>query len=136
MYPGRDIWWHDPVEGHSPVCEPVWVDSEHPLFLLYTSGSTGQAEGHPAFERGYLLGAKLTSKWVFDINDEDIFWCTADIGWVTGHSYVAYGPLAAGRHRRASTKARPLPASGAASGRSSNRRASRSSTRRPPRSAR
>ena len=96
MYPGRDLWWHDLVEGQTPVCEPVWVDSEHPLFLLYTSGSTGKPKGVQHSSAGFLLGAKLTTKWVFDINEEDIFWCTADIGWVTGHSYVAYGPLAAG----------------------------------------
>jgi acetyl-CoA synthetase len=96
MKDGRDIWWHDAIEGHTPVCEPVWVDSEHPLFLLYTSGSTGKPKGIQHSSAGYLLGAKLTSKWVFDLNDDDVFWCTADIGWVTGHSYVAYGPLAAG----------------------------------------
>jgi acetyl-CoA synthetase len=93
---GRDHWWHDVIEGQSPVCEPHWVDAEHPLFLLYTSGSTGKPKGIQHASAGYLLGAKLTSKWVFDLNDEDVFWCTADIGWVTGHSYVAYGPLAAG----------------------------------------
>jgi acetyl-CoA synthetase len=96
MYPGRDLWWHDQIEGQTPVCEPVWVDAEHPLFLLYTSGSTGKPKGIQHCSAGYLLGAKLTTKWVFDINEEDVFWCTADIGWVTGHSYVAYGPLAAG----------------------------------------
>ena len=96
MKPGRDLWWHDVIEGQSPVCEPVWVDAEHPLFLLYTSGSTGKPKGIQHSSAGYLLGAKLTSKWVFDLNDDDVFWCTADIGWVTGHSYVAYGPLAAG----------------------------------------
>jgi len=96
MYPGRDVWWHDVIEGQSPVCEPKWVNAEHPLFLLYTSGSTGKPKGIQHSSAGYLLGAKLTSKWVFDLNDDDVFWCTADIGWVTGHSYVAYGPLAAG----------------------------------------
>jgi acetyl-CoA synthetase len=96
MYPGRDIWWHDAVEGQAPKCDPVWVNAEHPLFLLYTSGSTGKPKGIQHSSAGYLLGAKLTSKWVFDLNDSDVFWCTADIGWVTGHSYVAYGPLAAG----------------------------------------
>jgi acetyl-CoA synthetase len=92
----RDLWWHDLIEGQSPVCEPRWVNAEHPLFLLYTSGSTGKPKGIQHSSAGYLLGAKLTSKWVFDINDDDVFWCTADVGWVTGHSYVAYGPLAAG----------------------------------------
>jgi acetyl-CoA synthetase len=96
MFPGRDLWWHDVIEGQPPVCEPRWVDAEHPLFLLYTSGSTGKPKGIQHSSAGYLLGAKLTSKWVFDLNDDDVFWCTADIGWVTGHSYVAYGPLAAG----------------------------------------
>jgi len=96
MKGGRDVWWHDVIEGLSPVCAPHWVDAEHPLFLLYTSGSTGKPKGIQHASAGYLLGAKLTSKWVFDLNDEDVFWCTADIGWVTGHSYVAYGPLAAG----------------------------------------
>ncbi|HEU5137205.1 MAG TPA: acetate--CoA ligase [Steroidobacteraceae bacterium] len=96
MKNGRDQWWHDVIEGQPPVCDPVWVDAEHPLFLLYTSGSTGKPKGIQHSSAGYLLGAKLTSKWVFDLNDEDVFWCTADIGWVTGHSYVAYGPLAAG----------------------------------------
>jgi acetyl-CoA synthetase len=96
MYPGRDVWWHDVIEGQPPVCEPTWVNAEHPLFLLYTSGSTGKPKGIQHSSAGYLLGARLTSKWVFDLNDDDVFWCTADIGWVTGHSYVAYGPLAAG----------------------------------------
>jgi acetyl-CoA synthetase len=96
MEPGRDVWWHEAVEGHAPVCEPAWVDAEHPLFLLYTSGSTGKPKGIQHSTGGYLLGAKLTSRWVFDLRDEDVFWCTADVGWVTGHSYVAYGPLAAG----------------------------------------
>jgi acyl-coenzyme A synthetase/AMP-(fatty) acid ligase len=96
MKEARDLWWHELIEGQSPVCEPVWVNAEHPLFLLYTSGSTGKPKGIQHSSAGYLLGAKLTSKWVFDLNDDDVFWCTADIGWVTGHSYVAYGPLAAG----------------------------------------
>jgi acetyl-CoA synthetase len=96
MKSGRDLWWHDAIVGLPPVCEPLWVDAEHPLFLLYTSGSTGKPKGIQHASAGYLLGAKLTSKWVFDLNEEDVFWCTADIGWVTGHSYVAYGPLAAG----------------------------------------
>jgi acetyl-CoA synthetase len=96
MKEARDLWWHELIEGQAPVCEPVWVNSEHPLFLLYTSGSTGKPKGIQHSSAGYLLGAKLTTKWVFDIRDDDIFWCTADIGWVTGHSYVAYGPLAAG----------------------------------------
>jgi len=96
MNPGRDIWWHDAIEGHGTSCEPVWVDAEHPLFLLYTSGSTGKPKGIQHSTGGYLLGAKVTTQWVFDLRDEDVFWCTADVGWVTGHTYVAYGPLALG----------------------------------------
>jgi acetyl-CoA synthetase len=96
MQPGRDVWWDEVIEGQSPVCEPVWVEAEHPLFLLYTSGSTGKPKGIQHSSAGYLLGAKTTSKWVFDLRDDDVYWCTADVGWVTGHSYVAYGPLAAG----------------------------------------
>jgi acetyl-CoA synthetase len=96
MTAGRDHWWHDVVEGHAPVCDPHWVDAEHPLYLLYTSGSTGKPKGIQHSSGGYLLGAKTTTQWVFDLRDDDIFWCTADVGWVTGHSYVAYGPLAAG----------------------------------------
>ena len=96
MTEGRDIWWHDLVEGQDTNCAPVHVDSEHPLFILYTSGSTGKPKGVQHSTGGYLLNAKLTNKWVFDLNANDIFWCTADVGWVTGHSYVAYGPLAAG----------------------------------------
>jgi len=92
----RDLWWHEVIEGHSPVCEPEWVDAEHPLYLLYTSGSTGKPKGIQHCTGGYLLQAKLTTQWIFDLRDEDVFWCTADVGWVTGHSYVAYGPLAAG----------------------------------------
>jgi acetyl-CoA synthetase len=96
MTHGRDVWWHDTVAGHEPVCEPEWVDAEHPLYLLYTSGSTGKPKGIQHCTGGYLLQAKLTTQWVFDLRDDDVFWCTADVGWVTGHSYVAYGPLAAG----------------------------------------
>ena len=92
----RDIWWSDVVEGQADTCEPEWVDSEHPLFLLYTSGSTGKPKGIQHSSGGYLLNAIMTMKWVFDINDEDIFWCTADVGWITGHTYVAFGPLATG----------------------------------------
>ena len=96
MQPGRDLWWHDAVADMSKDCAPEWVDAEHPLFLLYTSGSTGRPKGIQHASAGYLLGAKLTSRWVFDLRHDDIFWCTADVGWITGHSYVAYGPLAAG----------------------------------------
>ena len=96
MAQGRDHWWHEVIEGQAPVCEPEWVDAEHPLYLLYTSGSTGKPKGIQHSSGGYLLGAKITTKWVFDLRPDDVFWCTADVGWVTGHSYVAYGPLAAG----------------------------------------
>jgi acetyl-CoA synthetase len=92
----RDLWWHEVIEGQSPSCDPEWVDAEHPLYLLYTSGSTGKPKGIQHSTGGYLLGAKLTTQWVFDLRDDDVFWCTADVGWVTGHSYVAYGPLACG----------------------------------------
>ncbi len=93
---GRDIWWHDVVAGQSSTCEPEWVDAEHPLFILYTSGSTGKPKGVQHSSAGYLLGAIVSMKWVFDYKPTDIFWCTADVGWITGHSYVAYGPLAVG----------------------------------------
>ncbi len=96
MAAGRDLWWHELVAGQSPVCEPELVNAEHPLFLLYTSGSTGKPKGIQHSSAGYLLGVKVTSQWVFDLNESDVFWCTADVGWVTGHSYVAYGPLANG----------------------------------------
>jgi acetyl-CoA synthetase len=96
MHAGRDLWWHDVVAERSTTCEPEWVDAEHPLFLLYTSGSTGKPKGIQHSSAGYLLNAKMTTRWVFDLKDSDVFWCTADVGWVTGHTYVAYGPLAAG----------------------------------------
>jgi acetyl-CoA synthetase len=96
MQAGRDLWWHDTVDQASLSCEPEWVEAEHPLFLLYTSGSTGKPKGIQHASAGYLLGAKLTTQWTFDLNDWDVFWCTADVGWITGHSYVAYGPLANG----------------------------------------
>jgi acetyl-CoA synthetase len=96
MQSGRDLWWHDALVGQTEQCEPAWVDAEHPLFLLYTSGSTGKPKGIQHSTAGYLLGAKLTSRWVFDFKPNDVFWCTADVGWITGHSYVAYGPIANG----------------------------------------
>ncbi|HEX5394218.1 MAG TPA: acetate--CoA ligase, partial [Rhodocyclaceae bacterium] len=96
MVAGRDVWYHDAIEGQSDICEPEWVEAEHPLFLLYTSGSTGKPKGVQHSSAGYLLHAVLTMKWTFDIKPEDTFWCTADIGWVTGHTYIAYGPLACG----------------------------------------
>ncbi len=96
MKSGRDHWWHELTASAAEWCEPLAVDAEHPLFLLYTSGSTGKPKGIQHSSAGYLLNARLTSQWVFDLRDDDVFWCTADVGWVTGHSYVAYGPLAAG----------------------------------------
>ena len=91
-----DIWWSDLLEGQPDTCEPVMVNAEHPLFLLYTSGSTGQPKGVQHSSAGYLLHAMNTMRWTFDIKDHDVFWCTADVGWITGHSYVAYGPMAMG----------------------------------------
>ncbi len=93
---GRDVWWHRELQYVDAVCPPEPLDSEHPLFILYTSGSTGKPKGILHTTAGYLLGAYLTCKYVFDLRDEDVYWCTADIGWVTGHSYVVYGPLAMG----------------------------------------
>ena len=93
---GRDLWLHDVVANQPDACEPEWVDAEHPLFILYTSGSTGKPKGVQHASGGYLLWAVLTMKWTFDIKPNDIYWCTADIGWITGHTYIAYGPLAVG----------------------------------------
>ncbi|CAN5504691.1 acetate--CoA ligase [soil metagenome] len=92
----RDHWLHDEVASQATTCEPEWVGAEHPLFLLYTSGSTGKPKGVQHSTGGYLLHAALTTKWTFDLKPDDIFWCTADIGWVTGHTYITYGPLALG----------------------------------------
>ncbi len=96
MVAGRDKTFDEVLEGQSDVCPPVPVDAEHPLFILYTSGSTGKPKGVQHATGGYLLWAKLTMDWTFDLKPEDLFWCTADIGWITGHTYVTYGPLAAG----------------------------------------
>jgi acetyl-CoA synthetase len=96
MTAGRDSWLHEGLEGQAETCEPEWVEAEHPLFLLYTSGSTGKPKGVVHCTGGYLLHAMLTMKWTFDIKPSDTFWCTADIGWVTGHTYITYGPLACG----------------------------------------
>ncbi len=93
---GRDLWLHDLVDRQDKRCDPVSVGAEHPLFVLYTSGSTGRPKGVQHATGGYLLQAMLTMKWTFDLKPEDVFWCTADVGWVTGHTYVAYGPLACG----------------------------------------
>ena len=96
MTAGRDSWMHEVVANEAKTCEPEWVSAEHPLFVLYTSGSTGKPKGVQHSTGGYLLWAILTMKWTFDIKPSDVFWCTADIGWVTGHSYITYGPLAVG----------------------------------------
>ncbi|MGH8617805.1 MAG: acetate--CoA ligase [Burkholderiales bacterium] len=92
----RDVWLHDLVKGQPETCEPEWVEAEHPLFILYTSGSTGKPKGIQHSTGGYLLWTVLTMQWTFDHKPADVFWCTADVGWVTGHSYVCYGPLACG----------------------------------------
>jgi acetyl-CoA synthetase len=93
---GRDLWMHDVEAGQPDTCAPVPVDAEHPLFILYTSGSTGKPKGVQHSSGGYLLWALLTMKWTFDARPDDVYWCTADVGWITGHTYIAYGPLAAG----------------------------------------
>ncbi len=92
----RDIDWDTLTQQQPNHCEPVWVEAEHPLFILYTSGSTGKPKGVQHASAGYLLHAYNTMRWTFDIKPDDVFWCTADVGWITGHTYVAYGPLAAG----------------------------------------
>jgi acetyl-CoA synthetase len=96
MKAGRDLWWDEATKGQADTCEPVNVNAEHPLFILYTSGSTGKPKGIQHSTGGYLLWCMLTMQWVFDYKPGDVFWCTADVGWVTGHSYVCYGPLAVG----------------------------------------
>ncbi|MDY7547367.1 acetate--CoA ligase [Glaciimonas sp. CA11.2] len=94
--PGFDLWMHKLVSDQPEHCEPEWVSAEHPLFILYTSGSTGTPKGVQHSSGGYLLWAALTMKWTFDIKPNDVYWCTADIGWITGHTYIAYGPTAVG----------------------------------------
>jgi acetyl-CoA synthetase len=96
MKAGRDYWWHDLLAKASADCPAEPLDSEHPLYILYTSGSTGKPKGVLHTTAGYLLGTSLTHKWVFDLHEDDTYWCTADIGWVTGHSYIVYGPLTNG----------------------------------------
>ncbi len=93
---GRDVWWHREMEYVDAKSEPVALDAEHPLFILYTSGSTGKPKGILHTTGGYLVGCYVTTKYVFDLREEDIYWCTADVGWITGHSYIVYGPLANG----------------------------------------
>jgi acetyl-CoA synthetase len=96
MHQNRDVWWHDLIRDEKAACEALPLEAEHPLFILYTSGSTGKPKGILHTSAGYLLGAALSYKLVFDYKETDIFWCTADVGWITGHSYVTYGPLAQG----------------------------------------
>jgi len=96
MAEGRDLWWHDLMDAAGADCEPVWLDSEDPLFILYTSGSTGKPKGVLHTTGGYMVYTAATFKYIFDYHDGDIWWCTADIGWITGHSYIIYGPLAQG----------------------------------------
>ena len=96
MQAGRDLWMADVADKQATRCEPEWVGAEHPLFLLYTSGSTGKPKGVQHSTGGYLMHAALTTEWTFDLKPQDVFWCTADIGWVTGHTYISYGPLALG----------------------------------------
>lgn len=93
---GRDIWYHEALREASADCPPEPMDAEDPLFILYTSGSTGKPKGVLHSTGGYLLMAAMTHKYVFDYHEGDIYWCTADVGWVTGHSYIVYGPLANG----------------------------------------
>src|SRR6266545_555501 len=96
MQGGRDKWWDELMAGASAECPPASLNAEHPLFILYTSGTTGKPKGIVHTTGGFLLGAHMTTKYVFDLRDDDIYWCTADIGWVTGHSYIVYGPLSNG----------------------------------------
>ena len=135
MLAGRDKWWHEVTANQPEICEPEWVAAEHPLFILYTSGSTGKPKGVQHSSGGYLLQAILTMKWTFDNKPSDVFWCTADIGWVTGHTYITYGPLAAAPPRSSSRACRPIPTP-VASGRPFRITGSMSSMPRRRRSAR
>ncbi|WP_028534843.1 acetate--CoA ligase [Paludibacterium yongneupense] len=92
----RDVWWHKLIEGQAETCEPEWMGAEDPLFILYTSGSTGKPKGIQHSSAGYLLGAINSFRWIFDYKPNDVYWCTADVGWITGHSYICYGPLGIG----------------------------------------
>ncbi len=94
MQEGRDVWWHDVIKDQPAECKPEVMDAEDLLFLMYTSGTTGKPKGVMHTTGGYMVGVTTTMKWVFDVKDDDVYWCTADIGWITGHSYIVYGPLA------------------------------------------
>ena len=96
MKEGRDLWWHELMKTVAPRCEAARLEAEHPLFILYTSGTTGKPKGVLHTTGGYMVGVYTTTKYVFDLRDDDIYWCTADVGWVTGHSYIVYGPLTMG----------------------------------------
>src|SRR5690606_28344266 len=96
MEAGRDQWWHELMADASEECPAEELDAEHPLYILYTSGSTGKPKGILHTTGGYMVGTATTSKYVFDLREDDVYWCTADIGWVTGHSYILYGILANG----------------------------------------
>ncbi len=109
MQSGRDHWWHELVAKAAPHCPAEHLDSEDPLYILYTSGSTGKPKGIVHTTGGYSVGTYITSKWIFDLKDDDIFWCTADIGWVTGHSYIVYGPLQNGATTRDVRRRAELP---------------------------
>jgi Acyl-coenzyme A synthetases/AMP-(fatty) acid ligases len=104
----RDLWMHELAQAESDQCPPEWVGAEHPLFILYTSGSTGKPKGVQHSTGGYLLWAAQTLKWTFDWKPTDVFWCTADIGWITGHSYITYGPLTLAAPRSCSKACRPI----------------------------
>ena len=133
---GRDVWYHDLVAGASADCPPAEMAAEDPLFILYTSGSTGKPKGVLHTTGGYMVYASMTHQYVFDYHDGETYWCTADVGWVTGHSYILYGPP---RQRGDDADVRgacPTTRTPHATGRSATSTASTSTTPRRPRSAR